>query len=157
MRVYRKQGYIFMINIICVFLRFTCLLFQLFESHNFCRQPPPKIEWGPIASSAEKKYDICFFMHWRFFFAQFVKCEKLAYTNTHTHIQHRNEFMRKSHRSLENQHHLWTAPNGIYSHFHRDFHLLFKLDQTFNSSCILHSPHLFIRRLRIRSLFENWL
>lgn len=35
-----KRGYIFLINIICVFLRFTCLLFQLPASHNFWFPPP---------------------------------------------------------------------------------------------------------------------
>lgn len=41
MEIYRKQGYISMINIICVFLRFTCLLFQLLANQNFFHHSLP--------------------------------------------------------------------------------------------------------------------
>lgn len=79
-----------------------------------------KEEGGLFAHSAEKR------------FFHDVLCGKKF-------VKLRSEFIRKSHRSLGNQHHFANSPNNICALFNRDFHLLFKLDQTFNSSRFFHS------------------
>lgn len=85
--------------------------------------------------SRKTKYGICFFVHWISFFHTIYQMRKITARHTHAHTASHWIHTEISSFIRNHQHHLWSAaPNGIYSYFHRDFHLLFKLDQTFNSS-----------------------
>lgn len=109
----KTRLYLVMINIICVFLRFACLLFQLFASHN-CLRHRYHLEREHLFSQLSRKKakcDICFFfVHWNgFLFSHtiFLECEKLTPAHTHTAWQRISTEISSFIRN--HQHHLWCC------------------------------------------------
>lgn len=119
----RKQDYIFMINIICVFSSFFSPSLPIIHIRELNFAVMKMKEGGSFCEFSRKK---------TFFFLLFLVLKCVAKSFSHTHTQdwiggEISSFIRKS-TSFAN------SPNVICSLFYRDFHLLFKFDRTFNSS-----------------------